>query len=123
MNVVGNGVVVNIPTMFEGKHIFIYFLELSQLDRNKVDYKNRLLISDRAHLVVNGLLEADAKNESDSRSKIYIYFIEKFLGTTKRGIGPTYSSKALRIGLRVGDLTNWDTFLLKYHSLNTKLRE
>ncbi|CAD8055878.1 unnamed protein product [Paramecium sonneborni] len=106
MNVIGNGVVVNIPTMFE---------ELAQLDKNKVDYTGRLVISNRAHLVVDGLLEADAKSESDSR--------KKFLGTTKRGIGPTYSAKALRQGLRVGDLLLWDTFLLKYHALNAKLRE
>lgn len=68
------------------------------MDRNHIDYKGRLVISDRAHLVVDALLEADSKNESDSRS-IFIklsYFLEKFLGTTKRGIGPTYSAKSLR---------------------------
>jgi len=37
------------------------------------------------------------------------------LGTTKRGIGPTYASKALRIGLRVGDLSDWNTFVEKYN--------
>lgn len=42
VNVLGNGVVVHIPTLFE---------ELAQLDKNGVDYKNRLLISDRAHIV------------------------------------------------------------------------
>jgi adenylosuccinate synthase len=36
------------------------------------------------------------------------------IGTTKRGIGPTYASKALRIGLRAGDLADWTTFLEKY---------
>lgn len=36
------------------------------------------------------------------------------LGTTKRGIGPTYASKALRIGLRCGDLADWTTFKEKY---------
>ncbi len=36
------------------------------------------------------------------------------LGTTKRGIGPTYASKALRIGLRVGDLSDWTLFQEKY---------
>lgn len=36
------------------------------------------------------------------------------MGTTNRGIGPTYASKALRIGLRVGDLADWTTFLEKY---------
>jgi len=36
------------------------------------------------------------------------------IGTTKRGIGPTYASKALRIGLRVGDLEDFATFTEKY---------
>jgi adenylosuccinate synthase len=36
------------------------------------------------------------------------------LGTTNKGIGPTYASKALRMGLRIGDLSDWDTFLPKY---------
>ena len=40
-----------------------------------------------------------------------------FLGTTKRGIGPTYSNKALRNGLRVGDLKDWSSFLTKYDKL------
>jgi len=41
------------------------------------------------------------------------------IGTTKRGIGPTYASKALRFGLRVGDLQDWKTFQEKYdHFVN-----
>jgi adenylosuccinate synthase len=36
------------------------------------------------------------------------------LGTTNKGIGPTYASKALRIGLRVSDLSDWTLFLEKY---------
>ena len=39
----------------------------------------------------------------------------QMIGTTKRGIGPTYASKALRIGLRCGDLADWDTFVEKYN--------
>ena len=38
------------------------------------------------------------------------------IGTTKRGIAPTYASKALRIGLRAGDLADWPTFVEKYHA-------
>lgn len=37
------------------------------------------------------------------------------IGTTKRGIGPTYASKALRIGLRAGDLADWTNFKEKYN--------
>lgn len=40
--------------------------------------------------------------------------VAEMLGTTKRGIGPTYASKVLRFGLRVGDLADWSTFLEKY---------
>lgn len=47
-------------------------------------------------------IEADVRHEDDP-SKTY-------LGTTKKGIGPTYASKANRIGLRVGDLKNWEDF-------------
>ena len=57
-NVLGNGVVVNLSTMFD---------ELKQLDRDNIDYKGRLLISDRAHLVVNAELELDAKSESKGK--------------------------------------------------------
>lgn len=41
-----------------------------------------------------------------------------FLGTTKKGIGPTYAFKAFRSGLRVGDLKNWDQFIQRYNSVN-----
>lgn len=45
------------------------------------------------------------------------------LGTTKRGIGPTYSAKASRYGIRVGDLLYWDNFQEKYNHLATKFSE
>lgn len=93
VNVLGNGVVVHVPTMFD---------ELTQLDKNGVNYKNRLLISDRAQLVSDIQIEADGLLEQKKGKSA--------IGTTKRGIGPTYASKALRIGLRMGDLLNWDTF-------------
>ena len=82
---------MHIPTLFE---------ELAQLDKNGIDYKNRLLISDRAHIVSDLQIDADGKIEQQKGGSA--------IGTTKRGIGPTYASKALRIGLRVGDLRDWD---------------
>ena len=36
------------------------------------------------------------------------------IGTTKKGIGPSYAAKALRVGLRMGDLADWDSFKEKY---------
>ena len=98
VNVLGNGVVVHIPTLFE---------ELEQLDKNGVDYKKRLFISDRAHIVSDIEIVADGMLEA-SKGKAAI-------GTTKRGIGPTYSAKASRIGLRVCDLADWSKFQDKYH--------
>lgn len=97
INVLGNGVVVHIPTLFE---------ELSQLDKNGVPYKGRLLLSDRAHLVSDIQIHADGLLEQQKGKNA--------IGTTKRGIGPTYASKALRIGLRVGDLRDWTRFQEKY---------
>ena len=44
------------------------------------------------------------------------------IGTTKRGIGPTYASKALRIGLRAGDLADWTLFLEKYNAFITHFK-
>ena len=93
VNVLGNGVVVHIPTLFE---------ELAQLDKNGVDYKNRLLISDRAHIVSDIEIMADGMLEAAKGKNA--------IGTTKRGIGPTYSAKAQRIGLRVSDIVDWNKF-------------
>ncbi|KAK1397513.1 Adenylosuccinate synthetase, chloroplastic [Heracleum sosnowskyi] len=93
MCVVGNGVVVHLPGIFK---------EIDGLEANGVSCKGRILISDRAHLlfdfhqVVDGLREAE--------------LAKSFIGTTKRGIGPCYSSKVIRNGIRVGDLRHMDTF-------------
>lgn len=105
-NVLGNGVVVHIPTVFE---------ELSQLDRDHVNYDGRLLISDRAHLVTSYQLEQDSRNEGDSK--------KQKIGTTKRGIGPTYAAKAHRYGLRVGDLKDWKVFTEKFNALKARYAE
>lgn len=40
---------------------------------------------------------------------------DKKIGTTKQGIGPSYATKALRNGLRVGDLVDWDSFVEKFN--------
>ena len=100
VNVIGNGVVVNLLSLKK---------ELSSLDKSGVDYKGRLIVSDRAHLTFATHIEADVQQETDSG--------DKMIGTTKKGIGPTYASKARRTGLRVSDLNDWDTFLEKYNRL------
>lgn len=93
--ILGNGMVVHLPTFFK---------ELKNLEDHNVSYKGRLFISDRAHLVfdlhqiIDGLKEQELTAGRGS------------IGTTKKGIGPTYSSKASRSGLRVGDLEHFDSF-------------
>ena len=63
-------------------------------------------VSYRATLVSNIHREADVQAEV-RRGKDAI-------GTTAQGIGPSYASKILRFGLRVGDLVDWNTFVEKY---------
>lgn len=93
-------------------HLPGLFKEIDNLESNGVSCKGRILVSDRAHLLfdfhqaVDGLREAELANS--------------FIGTTKRGIGPCYSSKVIRNGIRVCDLRQMDTFPQK---LDTLLRD
>lgn len=98
--VVGNGVVVHLPTFFE---------EVNRLESNGVDCKGRLLISDRAHLLFDLHQTVDGLREEELQGSM--------IGTTKRGIGPCYSSKAIRNGLRVSDLRYMDSFRDKLANL------
>lgn len=86
LNVIGNGVVLHLPTLFE---------ELKSLDD---DVLSRLVISDRAHVLLDSHREIDALLEAEKKAGK--------IGTTKRGIGPCYASKANRNGLRVCDLVD-----------------
>lgn len=71
------------------------------------DWEKRLIISDRAHLVFDFHQHVDGLQEQEKG--------QKSLGTTKKGIGPTYSSKATRNGLRIGDLLgDFNNFTEKY---------
>ena len=95
MNVIGNGVVAHLPTLFQ---------ELKQLDSD--DALSRLVISDRAHVVldshqsIDGMLEVEKEQEKKGGE----------LGTTKRGIGPCYASKMNRNGVRFCDLKDGSFF-------------
>lgn len=60
------------------------------------EWQQRLIVSDRAHLVFDFHQQVDGLQEAEKGGKS--------LGTTKKGIGPAYSSKATRNGIRVGDL-------------------
>lgn len=67
---------------------------------------DRLFVSDRAHIVFNFHQICDGINELNSG--------DLKIGTTKRGIGPTYSSKMERYGVRMGSLRNWNSFKEQY---------
>ena len=102
INVVGNGVVID-PVIFKK--------ELDNLAKFNIDIKSRLLISRKAHLILptHRLLDA-ASETSKGKAKI---------GSTLKGIGPTYMDKTGRNGLRVGDL-ELETWKSKYRSLANK---
>ena len=98
-NLLGNGVVIDIGGLFK---------ELKQLDENGIDYKDRLFLSSRAHIVFK--MQRLADQQSDAKKG------DKKIGTTGKGIGTTYATRALRIGLRMGDLKDWDLFVEKYNA-------
>ncbi|KAM6500058.1 Adenylosuccinate synthetase [Amanita muscaria] len=98
--IIGNGVVIHLPSLFK---------ELEALEEKGLSCANRLFISDRAilvfdfHQIVDGLKEIELGGSS--------------IGTTKKGIGPAYSGKASRSGLRVHHLFDHDTFAEKFRKL------
>src|SRR5579872_6811852 len=87
-SVIGNGVVVDAPALVA---------ELDELRAQGVDAARTLVLSDRAHVVFPYHKALDEAREGDHKKTGRI-------GTTKRGIGPCYSDKASRIGIRVVDL-------------------
>ena len=104
LNIIGNGCVVNLNSMEQ---------ELEALSKQGVAFMKNLIISDRAHLTLQAHIEEDIRQENASN--------DQKIGTTKKGIGPTYASKANRIGLRVGDLVHWNSFVEKYQRLYDRL--
>ncbi|MDE3743813.1 adenylosuccinate synthase [Maribacter polysaccharolyticus] len=102
INVVGNGVVID-PVIFKK--------ELEALDVFDIDVKSKLFISRKAHLILptHRLLDA-ASETSKGKAKI---------GSTLKGIGPTYMDKTGRNGMRIGDLelSDWKD---KYRALADK---
>ncbi|CAZ97812.1 adenylosuccinate synthase [Zobellia galactanivorans] len=102
INIVGNGVVID-PVIFKK--------ELDALDKFNIDIKAKLFISRKAHLILptHRLLDA-ASEASKGKAKI---------GSTLKGIGPTYMDKTGRNGMRIGDLelSDWKE---KYRNLANK---
>lgn len=104
LNLIGNGVVID-PVIFQS--------ELDKLAPFNIDIKSRLVISKKAHLILptHRLLDA-ASEASKGKDKI---------GSTLKGIGPTYMDKTGRNGLRVGDIFS-SRFEEKYRALVEKHR-
>uniref|UniRef100_A0A671NXI6 Adenylosuccinate synthetase n=1 Tax=Sinocyclocheilus anshuiensis TaxID=1608454 RepID=A0A671NXI6_9TELE len=114
---IGNGVVIHLPGLFE------------EIDKNEKrglkGWDKRLVISDRAHIVfdfhqaVDGLQEVQRQAQEGQN-----------IGTTKKGIGPTYACKASRTGLRICDLmadfgefsTRVKNLVLQYQSMYPALK-
>lgn len=102
INIIGNGVVID-PVVF--------IKELEGLEKFNIDIYTRLLISRKAHLILptHRLLDA-ASEAAKGKAKI---------GSTLKGIGPTYMDKTGRNGLRVGDIELAD-FKERYRTLADK---
>ena len=102
INIVGNGVVID-PIIFKK--------EVDALNEMDVDLTKKLLLSKKAHLILptHKLLDA-ASEKAKGKSKI---------GSTLKGIGPTYMDKTGRNGLRVGDISSSE-FKNRYDKLVAK---
>ena len=105
VNIIGNGVVID-PVVFQK--------EIEGLEKFNLDIKSKLIISRKAHLILptHRLLDA-ASEASKGKAKI---------GSTLKGIGPTYMDKTGRNGLRVGDIELED-FADRYRALADKHEE
>jgi adenylosuccinate synthase len=102
INVIGNGVVIDPVTLVK---------EITTLESKGISTKGRLFISKKAHLILPMHKVLDAASEAaKGQSKI---------GTTLRGISPTYMDKTGRNGLRVGDILSAD-FKQKYQRIKEK---
>ena len=108
INIIGSGVVIDPIALVE---------EISLLEQIGIDVKSKLKISKRAHLILPTHISLDKASELSKG--------DKKIGSTLKGIGPTYMDKTGRNGLRVGDLSFKATLpspelIQKYELLKTK---
>ncbi len=102
INIIGNGVVID-PVILAD--------EIAKIEAKGVDVSKSLIISKRAHLILPTHRILDAASEA-SKGKTKI-------GSTLKGIGPTYMDKTGRNGLRVGDILS-PAFMERYEALKNK---
>ncbi len=105
VNIIGNGVVID-PIIFNK--------EIDSIKKLAVDIHKKLFISKKAHLILPSHRILDAASEA-SKGKTKI-------GSTLKGIGPTYMDKTGRNGLRIGDITT-ENFKEKYYTLVEKHKQ
>lgn len=102
LNIIGNGVVIDPVILSE---------EIKGLEADGVDVQGKLQISKKAHLILPTHRIIDAASEASKGAKK--------IGSTLKGIGPTYMDKTGRNGLRVGDILS-DKFIKRYERLKAK---
>ncbi|KAF2176356.1 Adenylosuccinate synthetase [Zopfia rhizophila CBS 207.26] len=100
MNIVGSGCVVHIPSFFK---------ELDALEKHGLHTGGRIFISDRAHVVFDIHQLVDGLEEVELGGS--------FIGTTRKGIGPAYSTKMTRSSLRVCDIFDEEVFETKFRRM------
>jgi adenylosuccinate synthase len=97
--VLGNGMVIHLQTFEE---------ELKVLDENGINYRDRILLSDRAHMIFDYHKKIDGiQEERKGKDKV---------GTTLRGIGPGYTDKIRRTGVRLGEILDFEKFREMVHA-------
>lgn len=104
--VIGNGCVIHLQTLIN---------EINELKKKNINVTNRLKISDKAHIIFDLHRDIDRMKENELGSKS--------IGTTFKGIGPCYSSKMSRNGIRIGDLKNMVKVKEKLTSLVNNKKE
>jgi adenylosuccinate synthase len=97
VGVIANGVIIDAEVLLG---------EITKIEKEGINLKNKLVISPRCHLIMPYHKALDEAYEN-ARGKAK-------LGTTKRGIGPTYADKVSYNGIRVYELLNWETFKEKF---------
>lgn len=107
INLVGSGVVIHVPSFFK---------ELDDIVKKGLDCTGRLFVSSRAHIVFDFHQITDGLKERELSTS------NKAIGTTGKGIGPTYSTKASRSGIRVHHLVSqqpgaWEEFTVRFKRL------
>jgi adenylosuccinate synthase len=102
INFIGNGVVIDPVTLMR---------EIDTLEKEGINVQERLIISKRANIILPTHKILDAASESSKG--------DSKIGSTLKGIGPTYMDKTGRNGLRIGDILEED-FIVKYELLKNK---